>query len=155
MKNLLIYIGPRKRFDEEHSLLTSIQVDNCLDLGWKKEDILLVTDFPYAYNGVTALVVPDGLYYEFDKNANKSKVLVYLLYQGIIEPGTIYWCHDFDAYENYPINETELGLENYDLGLTHYFYKPEWQLGSSFFKSSAKDILELLDEATMKKPRSS
>src|SRR3989344_2255663 len=154
MKNLLIYTGPRKGFNEEHSLLARIQIDNCLDLGWKKEDMLLVTDFPYEYNGVTSFIVPDGLYYEFDKNANKSRVLVYLLRQGMIEPEKLYWCHDFDAYENHPIDEAELGLENYDLGLTHYFYKPEWQFGSVFFKESAKDILELLDEVTMKKPRS-
>jgi len=155
MKNVLIYTGPEKRFNKEHEVLARIQIDNCLDLEWKKEDILLVTDFPYEYNGVKSLVVPDGLYYDFDKNANKSKVLVYLLNQGVIEPGALYWCHDFDAYENHSIDETELGLENYDLGLTHYFYKPEWQFGSLFFKSSAKDVLELLDKATMKKPRSS
>lgn len=155
MKNVLIYTGRRKGFDEEHLLLARIQIDNSFDLGWEKEDILLVTDFPFEYNGVRACIVPDGQYYDFDKNANKARVLVYLLNQGIIEPGELYWCHDFDAYENYLIHEAELGLENYDLGLTHYFYKPEWQFGSFFFRQSSKDILELLDEVTVKKPRGS
>lgn len=155
MKNILIYTGPSKGFNEEHSLLSRIQIDNSFDLGWREEDILFITDFPYEYNGVTSFVVPDGLYYDFDNNANKSVVLVYLLKQGIIEPGTLYWCHDFDAYENHRIDEAELGLEQYDLGLTHYSYKPEWQFGSFFFKSSAKDVLELLDAAIRSKPRSS
>lgn len=155
MKNILIYTGPRKVFNEEHTRLARIQIDNSFDLGWKKEDILLVTDFPYEYNGVKSLEVPDGLYYDFDYNANKSIVLVYLLQQDIIKPRMLYWCHDFDAYENYRIKEEELGLEQYDLGLAHYTYKPEWQFGSLFLKSSVQDILERLDEAIRKRPRSS
>lgn len=155
MKNILIYTGPQKGFSDEHALLARIQIDNSLDLGWKKEDMLIATDFPYNYNGIHAIVLPDGLYYDFDRNANKSIVLVYLLQQGIIEPGTLYWCHDFDAYENYHLDEKELGLEGYDLGLTHYSYKPEWQFGSLFLKSSSRDILDLLDATTRLKPHSS
>lgn len=154
MKNILIYTGPNKKFNEEHSTLVKIQIDNSFDLGWKKEDILLVTDFPYEYNGVTSFVVHNGLYYGFDRNANKSIVLAHLLNQGIIESGTLYWCHDFDAYENCSIDEKELGLDKYDLGLTHYSYKPEWQFGSLFLKSSSRDIFELLDDAIQKRPRS-
>lgn len=63
--------------------------------------------------------------------------------------------HDFDAFENFRINESELGLTNFDLGLTHYTYKPEWQGASFFFKESAKDILELLDKTTRSRPYSS
>lgn len=155
MKNLLIFTGPSKKFDEEHSTLAKIQIDNSFDLGWKKEDILLVTDFPYEYNGVKALVVRDGLYYDFDKNANKAKVLVHLLKLGVLNPQELYWCHDFDAYQLNQIHEAELGLENFDLGLVHYFYKPQWQFGSFFFKESAKDIFELLDDTIRAKPHSS
>ena len=152
MKNLLIYTGPQKKFAQEDSILAKIQIDNSFDLGWKKQDLMLATDFPYEYNGVKSLVVPDGVYYDFDKNANKAKVLAHLLNQGVIELGELYWCHDFDAYENYRIDEQELGLEGFDLGLTHYFYKPEWQLGSLFLKSSSKDILELLDSTIRERP---
>ena len=152
MKNLLIYTGPSKKFSQEDGVLARIQIDNSFDLGWKKEDILLITDFPYEYNGVKSLVVPDGLYYDFDNNANKAIVTVYLLNQGIIKPGELYWCHDFDAYENSPIDEVQLGLENVDLGLTHYFYKPEWQFGSLFFKNTSKDILEQLNTTIRTKP---
>lgn len=152
MKNLLIYSGPQKKFSQEDLSLAKIQIDNSFDLDWKKEDILLVTDFPFEYNGVKSLLVPDGLYYDFDKNANKAIVSVYLLNQGIIEPGKLYWCHDFDAYENFRIDEQELGLAEFDLGLTHYFYKPEWQFGSFFFKKTSKDILELLDNTIRARP---
>lgn len=152
MKNLLIYTGPDKKFSEEDSILAKIQIDNSLDLGWKKEDILLTTDFPYEYNGVRSLVVADGLYYDFDKNANKSTVIIYLLNQGIIKPRELYWCHDFDAFQNFFFDEAELGLYGFDLGLTHYSYKPQWQFASLFLRESAKDIFELLDSTIRAKP---
>lgn len=155
MKNLMVYTGPQHKFNEEHSILAKIQIDNSLDLGWKGKDILLVTDFPYEYNGVKSLVIKDGVYYDFDKNAAKVPVIVYLLNQGILDKGELYWCHDFDAYQNHSIDEAELGLADYDLGLIHYTYKPEWQFGSLFFNTSAKDIFELLDNTIRARPHSS
>lgn len=155
MKNLLIYTGPAHKFDEEHLILSKIQIDNSLDLGWKKEDILIVTDFPFEYNGVNSLVVKNGLYYEFDRMANKVPVLVHLIKNGLLDSKELYWCHDWDAYQLNPIYESELGLTDFDLGLTHYFYKPEWQFSSFFFKNSAQDIFELLDRTIREKPYSS
>ena len=152
MKNILIYTGQSKKFSKEDSVLVRIQIDNSLDLSWDKKDILLVTDFPYEYKGISALQVPDGLYYSFDKNANKVPVISYLINQGIIERGEVYWSHDLDAFQNVAFNESELGLRDFDLGLTHYSYKPEWQCGSLFFKSSAKDVIELIDATTRAKP---
>jgi hypothetical protein len=53
MKNLLIHINPvSKIFSPEHEDLTRIQIDNSLELRWKKEEILLVTNFPYEYRGI-------------------------------------------------------------------------------------------------------
>ncbi len=152
MKNLLIYAGPLKKFSPEDSVLAKIQIDNSLDLGWKKEDIILVTDFPYEYNGVSSFVIEDSIYYPFDLAAGKVPVIVYLFKKKLIKPGEIYWCHDFDAYENFALDETGLGLANFDMGLTHYTYKPQWQCGSIFFKDSSKDIFELLDKTTHARP---
>ena len=152
MKNLLIYTGPNKKFSPEDLKLAKIQIDNSLDLGWKSEDMMLVTDFPWEYNGVKSLVVADDLYYDWDLNANKAKVIVYLLNQGMLKPDVLYWCHDFDAYENFAVSEGELSLENCDAAFSHYFYKPEWQLCSFFFEARAQDIFELLDETIQKRP---
>lgn len=153
MKNLLIYTGPNKKFSEEDLILARIQIDNSLDLGWKRKDLIIATDFPFEYNGIKSMVLPDGLYYDFDRNANKLPVVLYLIDQGLIEPGGLYWCHDFDAYELNKVGEDELELANFDLGLVPYFYKPEWQFCSFFFKSSARDILKLLDLNSRSKPR--
>src|SRR4051812_8081694 len=119
MKNLLTFTGPDKKFDVETAALVKIQIDNSLDLGWKREDILPVTDFEYQYNGVKALVIPSGIYYDFDLSAGKIPVIAYLLNQKILASNELYWCHDFDAFELNKILEPELGLENFDLGLVH------------------------------------
>ena len=52
MKNLLDYISPDKdltktKLDGEADLLAKVQIDNSLSLGWKRKDILLVTNFDY------------------------------------------------------------------------------------------------------------
>lgn len=152
MKNLLVYTAPGKKFSKEDEILARIQIDNSLDLGWKKEDIIFATDFPFEYKSIKSLQVPDGLYYGFDKNANKVPVVMHLIKSGIINDNELYWCHDIDAFENNAITEAELGLESFDLGLTHYTYKPEWQFGSLFLKKSALDIFDLMDKETLRKP---
>lgn len=136
----------------EDEILVKIQIDNSLDLGWKPEDIILAFDLPFEYKGIKSLNLPDCLYYNFDLNANKIPVLIYLIKNGLLEKDKLYWCHDLDAFENTKINETELELDNYDLGLTHYTYKPEWQFGSLFFHLSAFDIFELIHHQTLQKP---
>lgn len=139
MKNLLIYLNPAKEFDEESAKLIKIQVDNSLELGWVKENIILFTNFPYKYKGVEAKVIENG-YCEFKKELTKITTLTYLYDVGLIEDKTLYWCHDLDAYQLEPISESELGLTKLDAGFCDYCRVPKWQLGSFFFKMGAEDI---------------
>jgi hypothetical protein len=155
MKNLLIYTGPQKKFSDEDLILAKIQIDNSLDLGWKETDFLLVTDFPFEYNGIKSHVLNQAVYYAFDPKANKIPVIAYLIETGLIADDELYWAHDLDAYENFRITESDLGLENFDLGLTHYTYKAEWQCGSIFFKKGSLDIFKLIDQETIRKPHNS
>lgn len=152
MKSLLIYTGPKKKFGDEDLTLLKIQIDNNYDLGRNSKDIILAADFPFEYNGVKSFFLPDHLYYDFDLNANKIPVMIYLSKRELIDPKELYWCHDFDAFENEKIKEEELALDDFDLGLIHYTYKPEWQFGSLFFKTSAQNIFELIHAETLKKP---
>jgi len=154
MKTLLTYTGPDKKFDKEHSLLAKIQIDNHLDLGWKRQDILLVTDFPFEYNGIKSLVIGDRIYYDFDKTSNKVPVIMHLLNKGVLKKGELYWYHDFDVYQLEAIDENELDLTNFDLGLTSYGYKPQWNLGCIFFKKSASDIFKLIHNDILNKRKS-
>jgi hypothetical protein len=55
MKNLLIYISPTGSFDNPRAdlasndvpVLVKVQIENSLELGWKPEDIILVTKLEY------------------------------------------------------------------------------------------------------------
>ena len=153
MKNLLIFINPEKRFVNknlkgETGILAKIQIDNSLDLGWKRENILLVTNFDYEYNGVKALVVDDSNYCAFSVTASKINVILTLFEQGIIKKD-LYWFHDLDAFQLEKITEDELELGDMDMGITEYgkttikpLHDKRLSTGSIFFKQSAQDIFE-------------
>ena len=135
MKNLLIYVNPDKKFSPEHDDLTKIQIDNSLELGWKVEDIILVTNFPYEYRGVKSIVIGD--YEAFDQNrSTKIPAINELFKRGIIEDNCLYWFHDQDAFQLEPI---EVNLAS-DAGFTDYQQPRVWNAGSFFFKKSAEDI---------------
>lgn len=136
MKNLLVYLSPDKKFNEENDKYVRIQIENSLDY-WDKDDILLVTNFPYEYMGVKALVVPDNLYSEISKCVVKINVIVYLLENNIIDDLT--WFHDTEAWQVAPLN-IEL---NKDVCLTDYGWSSKWNGGSMFFYPSALDIFKL------------
>lgn len=143
MKNLLIYINP-DGFDEESQKLAKIQIDNSLELDWKKEDIIFITNFSYKHNGITATVVEKG-YCTFKKEASKITTLAHLFDIGLIKDD-LYWCHDLDAYQLEPINEEELGLTELDAGFCDYGRIQRWQMGSFFFKKKAEDIFRAIVE---------
>lgn len=142
MKNLIVYIHPAKKLIKDYGVLAKIQIDNSLGLGWKKEDIIFVTNFPWEYNGVKAIVVGTEHYCAVRPRSIKTAIVPFLIEAGIIEKGKIYWNHDFDAYQLNFIDEAELGLDDVDAGLTDYGWKQRWCMGSFFVKSSSKDIFE-------------
>ena len=143
MKNLLVFISPQKQLTPECELLAKIQIDNALSLG-QKEDLLLVTNFPYEYNDVKSVVVGDDNFYKNRPRSIKTMIVPHLIDLGLIEKGEIYWNHDFDAYQLEQIEDEELEMETVDAGFTDYGWRSRWCLGSAFFKDSAKDIFEWL-----------
>lgn len=142
MKNLLIYINPRLDFDEETKILVKVQIDNSIDLGWKKEDILLVTNFPYEYNGIRSLVISGKAYCNHCPTATKITAIVELFKNNVIEKGQLYWSHDFDVFQNEVIIESEMEQEmaDADMGLCDKGRMPRWNGGVIFFTENAKDI---------------
>jgi hypothetical protein len=142
VKNLLIYVNPGG-FDDESAKFIKIQVENSLELGWKPEDIILITDFPYEYSGIKATIVTKG-YCSIKKEASKITTIVHLFDIRFFKENTLYWSHDLDAYQLEPITESEIDLEGANLGLTDYGRKPNWQMGSFFFKKPAEDIFRAI-----------
>jgi hypothetical protein len=144
MKNLLVFISPDKKFNKECELLSRIQIDNAISLGLK-DDLLLVTNFDYEYNGIKSIIVGDENFCAVRPRSLKTSIVPYLVDLGLFN-GDICWNHDFDAYQLEVITNEELGLEGLDAGFTDYGWKSRWCLGSDFFKESAKDIFQSMKE---------
>lgn len=141
MKNLMIYINPKKEFNKEHKLLAKIQIDNSLDLDWDKKDIILITNFKYEYRQIKALVVPDLNYCDFRPLSTKTVTVDFMLKNNLIANNEIYWVHDFDAYQDAPLTEKIL---NKSVAFSDYGYSSKPSLGSYFFTSKAKKFFSLL-----------
>ncbi len=150
MKNLMIYVNPSKYFGDEEKTAIKIQIDNSLDMGWKREDIMLATNFDYEYNEIKSLVVEDDNYCPFHPPASKINVIIDLFKQGLIKKGEIYWYHGFAEYQLHNIAETELELDKADMLLPDFGRLPRWSSGSIFFKSSAEDIFKWIRDIVYK-----
>lgn len=148
MKNLMVYINPNKIFEGEEKIAVKIQIDNSFRLGWKKEDILLVTNFPYKYRGIKAFVMGDDAYCSYFPKCSKWGTIIKLFEKHLISDKTLYWYHDFDAYQMVAIDESEIpetDMSLCDYGVRYYL----WNGGSIFFRKNAEDIFvrtkELMD----------
>ena len=142
MKHLFVWYSPTCDVPEETQKLFDLQVDNSLELGWKPEDILPITNKPYEYRGVKSLVVDNSAYCDFRPGSTKTTTVAWMLEQGLVNPGEIYWAHDPDCFQVNVITEEELGMENADVAFTTYGWSPKWCMGSFFFKDTAKDIFK-------------
>lgn len=143
MKNLLIYVNPKKCFDKETEKLARVQIANSLDLGWQKEDIVIATNFPYEFLDIVSIPLPDGLFNDRHRQATKIAPLEYLFGTGVIG-NDLYWLHDFDAYQNTTFEEAEIELSSFDIGLTDYGRNERWNGGSMFLKKGSSDIISEL-----------
>ena len=142
MKNLLAYTNPSKSFaTEEDKVMAKIQIDNALDLGWKREDIIIATDFGYEYSGIKSVLVEDKNPTTWNLTQGKIVAITGLFAKGLIEEGELYWFHDFDAFQFEPFLESELGLSGFDIGLTNSG-REMINGGSFFFNHKAKDIFD-------------
>jgi hypothetical protein len=153
MKNLLIYSSPQKEFSKETAILVKIQIDNSLELGWKREDIILVTNFLYEYNGIESNVIERKIFYNLDMTSDKMLTILKILHDKLLDDKELYWYHDLDAYQLNKFTEDDLGMDDKDLGLTPYGYKPEWNCGGFFFKTSATDIFRLLVDKMLQRTK--
>lgn len=144
MKNLMLFIHPDGDFLPEQKTSIKIQIDNSLRLGWKVEDIMLATNFPYEYNGVRSLLVSNDNYCSLNATVSIINVIVELFERKLIRKGELYWYHDTDAYQLHKISEAELNLDKADMAFAERGDKPKLDTGLIFFKSSARDIFSAI-----------
>ncbi len=146
MKQLFVYINPKKEFVGENQSLVKVQIDNSLELGWKPEDIILATNFDYEYNGIRSTIVGDENYCDFYPMASKENTVIDLIKRGIMREDYLYWLHDLDCYQCEVITEEEIGLGDHYLALTDYGSMTRWSTGSMFFTTRVLGIFETLKE---------
>lgn len=144
MKNLMAFVHQIKVFPLKDATLARIQIDNSLDLGWNREDIILATNFEFEYNGVRSIVVRDDNFVPNNMVNSKFKVIRELFDRGIIDHGELFWFHDLDATQTEVITESEVVLGEADMALCDYAWREKWNTGSIFFTANARDIIETI-----------
>ncbi len=155
MKNLLIYISPTGSFDNPRTDLASndagplakVQIENSLQLGWKPEDILLVTNFPFQYGKVKAIEVTDVEFFDRKPQVSKINAIIKLIESGIISGRELYWFHDFDAFQQEVISEEEIQVGECELGVTEYgglYFAGQRRIstGVLFFRASILPLMK-------------
>ena len=140
MKNVLVYniIENKKRYDNE--LLFNYfraQVDNSLRFGWKKEDIIIGTNFNFEHKGVKNIelknICTENIF------NNKWYGMLELINQGILDDD--FWFHDQDSWQ---INNIDFPTFDGEIGGCTYVFTPEWNTCSMFLKKTSHNIIQYI-----------
>jgi len=149
MQNVVIWIkndakgGYKFRYRDNLDIADNylrLQVENSIKLGWPKEDIIIITNFPFEYMGVKAHIVDNIC--RWSAFANKMVVVNEMIQKGIIHDN--FWIHDADAYQLVPFKFPEecghVGFARHAPGRI----KP--QGGSAFYRKEAYDLVSVVAE---------
>jgi hypothetical protein len=137
MKNVMIANFNKKSHTKIDDLITILkaQLENSLELNWKPEDICILSNFTFEYNGVKAIEINLN-----DHCLTGSKMFGI---QWIIKQNAdiVYWAHDLDCWQGEEFECPEFK----DVGLAEYSL-PKFNGGSVFWRDSAKDIVDAIVE---------
>ena len=160
MKNLYTYISlqDQPQFDDESEKMLKVQVDNSLGLGWKSGQILLITNFPYTYHGINAIVLDNHGWRSTPfggRGVNKIITFQRMFQMGMVTEDMFF--HDLDAFQNYPFFEIPKEYQTYDIccaaggvGKSKFNNASRYNAGTIFFKSSAKDLIDRITKESIK-----
>lgn len=150
MQNIFLWIkndknsGYKFRYSETPELINSylkLQVENSLMLGWDKEDIIVITNFPFEYMDIKTNMVNDIC--RWSAFANKMVVVNELICSNVINDN--FWLHDCDAYQLVPfVFPEECNDVNF---VRHAPGRDKPQGGSVFYRKEAYDIISVLSKA--------
>jgi hypothetical protein len=108
------------------------QIDNSLEIGWKPEDIIIISNIGYEYMGIKTVVTSLN---DFCITGSKMFGIQYIFNKMNIKD-TIF-CHDIDCWQNIWFDCPDFK----DVGISQYS-SPKFNGGSIFWKYTAKDIIE-------------
>jgi len=142
MKNVYIYnvVEDNIRYDNELLLnYFRAQVDNSLRFGWKKEDIIIGTNFDFEHNGVKNIKLENICTTNIFNN--KWYGMLELMTNGYIDDD--FWFHDQDTWQ---VSKIEFPEFIGEIGGCTYVYTPEWNTCSMFLKQTSVNIVEYIVE---------
>jgi len=117
-----------------------LQIENSLNLGWDKKDIIPITNFPIEHMGVKAYEAER--YCPWSSFVNKPVVVDEMIEKGVINDNI--WLHDCDCYQLLPF---EFPKECKDWGYTrHDPRRMKNQGASGFFRKEGYDIIHKIAE---------
>jgi len=139
MKNFIVANrndnSPRYK-KEKIEILVQAQIDNSIELGWDKKNIILIANFDYEFMGVKTLKTNLN---EFCWTGSKMFALQWYLDNYEID---LIWSHDLDCWQNVWFNPPEFKR---DIGAC-YYNNPKYNGGSIFWKKESKDIIDYIVE---------
>jgi len=116
--------------------LLKAQIDNSLELGWKPNEILVMSNADYEHSGVKAI---KGELNDFCLTGSKMFGLKWVMDRSKI--GDVIWSHDLDAWQNVSFDCPEFK----DVGIAQYSNN-KYNGGSIFWKPKSKDIVNSIIE---------
>lgn len=144
MKNVIIYnkVNESKNGGKINDFIIEkylkAQVENSLYYGWKENDIIIATNFPFEHMGVKNLELNDVC--EFSGYNNKWYGIREIFLNHFKEEC---WLHDYD---NWQINPIEFPEFTGKISGCTYVFTEEWNTASMFFKKDCEDILNYIYE---------
>lgn len=146
MKNLMVANlqntveakNDKNKKETKDKLITYLlsQIDNSISMGWKPDQIILVTNFEFRHKGVSSIPV------DLNKNClTGSKIFAINKMFELGKIDEIVWAHDLDAWQcqNFSVGKIK------DIGISRYSTS-KLNGGSLFFRPSSKDIFKKMQE---------
>lgn len=144
MKNVIIFqdfvdtitYGRNYKIEELYKYFRS-QIDNSLRLGWKENDIVVVTNLDFYYKNVN--IIKTKRLCRYNRYFNKQYGICEILEENLIDDD--FWFHDFDDWQ---INPFEFPKFDGLIGMAKYINNTQWNTGSIFIKKSSVNIWRLI-----------
>ena len=149
LKNLMIYFNPQKEFPANIEYLVKIHIDNMLRLGWKKKDIVLITNFRYEYMGVRTTQVDEDLFCNIKDNAIKTNAVFHLLDQDIVKNNEIWLYHDIDCFQQRQTDGSEINFESRPAVFIEDNNK--FDFSSFYFRKGSHKVFEWIRNTALKR----
>jgi len=133
-------------FFERMETMLQAQIDNMLELGWRTEDIILLTNFDFEFMGIKAEIIKLN---NFCLTGSKMWALKWLFDNDRVDD--IIFSSDLDCWQNCwfdcPEFETDVGACQYS--------NPKFNGGSIFWRPNSRDIVnEIVEVLTKEKAKS-